>query len=500
LNRHTAWTRTLLASAAIASAVALAGCETDGTSPMISARALQPLSGEMIALLKQKNMPKESPVLVRIFKEEAEMEIWKQDTTGQYAMLKTYPICRWSGELGPKVKEGDRQAPEGFYNISPGQMNPNSNYYLSFNIGFPNAYDRANERTGAFLMVHGDCSSAGCYAMTDEQMGEIYALGRESLFGGQKSFQIQAYPFHMTALNLARHRNNPNMPFWRMIKEGNDHFELTRQEPKVDVCEKRYVFDAVTTSRFDPRGRCPAFQVPQEIATPVAQKQQRDDSEVAAFVARGTQTVAVKTGADGGMHPLFLAKLQSQDKFDNGGRIFSLAPTAHVPAMGNNVNPPRVPNETDTTTASVTMQASSEQAPAPQTRVASADAGQSGGSVFGSLFSSDNKRSGSIMSSWFGSRDSEPQAQPAPKPRTPEVKSAARSSPGAIRPTPAASSQIAQQQKRPAAASATASAPAPAPAPTATASAAPAPAPGLIAGAQPVISSNNFEGRWGGLH
>src|SRR5205807_8492331 len=152
-----------------------------------SARHLKPLSQRMLADLQSKDMPKESPVLVRLFKEESELEVWKQTSGGRFELLKTYPICRWSGELGPKVKEGDRQAPEGFYNISPGQMNPNSNYYLSFNLGFPNAFDRAHDRTGAFLMVHGDCSSRGCYAMTDEQMGEIYALGRESFLGGQKS-------------------------------------------------------------------------------------------------------------------------------------------------------------------------------------------------------------------------------------------------------------------------------------------------------------------------
>src|SRR5262252_7235203 len=278
LIRHTGWARTLLASAAIAAAVALAGCETDGgMSPTVAAKAMAPLSGDMMALLEQKNMPKESPILVRIFKEEAELEVWKQDTTGQYALLKTYPICRWSGELGPKIKQGDRQAPEGFYSIRPGQMNPNSAWYLSIDLGFPNAYDRANDRTGQFLMVHGDCSSAGCYAMTDEQMGEIYALGREAFLGGQKSFQIQAYPFHLTPLNLARHRNNPAMAFWRMIKIGNDHFEVSRQEPKVDVCGKQYVFDAEANGRFDPRGRCPAYHVPAELAAAVAEKEQRDD-------------------------------------------------------------------------------------------------------------------------------------------------------------------------------------------------------------------------------
>ena len=107
-------------------------------------------------------------------------------------------------------------------------MNPNSNYYLAINTGFPNAYDRANGRTGAFLMIHGDCSSAGCYAMTDEQVAEIYALARESFFGGQKSFQIQAYPFRMTPLNMAKHRNSPHLAFWKMLKQGYDHFEVTQ--------------------------------------------------------------------------------------------------------------------------------------------------------------------------------------------------------------------------------------------------------------------------------
>ena len=220
-----------LASVAIAAAIALAGCDTDGTT-QIPGRAMAPLSQDMKAEIVRKQMPDESPILVRIFKEEAELEVWKQDNTGRFALLKTYPICRWSGDLGPKVKEGDRQAPEGFYQITPGLMNPNSNYYLAFNLGFPNAYDRANDRTGAFLMVHGDCSSRGCYAMTDEQIGEIFALGRDSFQGGQKSFQVQAYPFRMTPLNMAKHRNSPHMAFWRMIKQGYDHFEVTRQEPQ----------------------------------------------------------------------------------------------------------------------------------------------------------------------------------------------------------------------------------------------------------------------------
>jgi hypothetical protein len=184
------------------------------------------------------------------------------------------------------VQQGDRQAPEGFYTIAPEQLNPHSQYYLAFDLGYPNAFDRAYGRTGGNLMVHGACASAGCYAMTDEQISEIYALARESFFGGQRSFQVQAYPFRMTPTNMAKHRDNPNMPFWEMLKEGNDHFEVTRQEPKVDVCEKRYVFDAelptntaVRQVSFNPIGTCPAYQVRRGSALPSLRNKGRTTSK-----------------------------------------------------------------------------------------------------------------------------------------------------------------------------------------------------------------------------
>src|SRR6478736_4369940 len=304
--------RGLMTSAALAAVVALAGCETDGLQ---YGRAMKELSAEMRAELAQKNMPLESPMLVRLFKQEAELEVWKQDAGGRYELLKTYPICRWSGELGPKVKEGDRQAPEGFYPITPAQMNPNSQFYLSFNMGYPNAYDRAWGRTGSQLMVHGDCSSRGCYAMTDDQISEIYALARESFFGGQRAFQVQALPFKMTPANMAKHRNNPNMPFWKMIKEGNDHFEVTKQEPKVDFCEKKYVFDAIKKPGatrdlvFDASAKCPDYGISDEIADAVREKQATDIAETARLIAKGTPVARINTGIDGGMHRVFAARV-----------------------------------------------------------------------------------------------------------------------------------------------------------------------------------------------
>src|SRR5258707_3087169 len=145
---------------------------------------------------------------MRVFKEEAELEVWKQDDSGRFALLRTYPICRWSGELGPKFKTGDRQAPEGFYPISPGLMNPDSSQYLAINTGFPNAYDRANGRTGAFLMIHGGCSSSGCYVMTDEQIAGIYALGRAAFFRCQKSVHLQAYSSGLAPVSIGPHRHS----------------------------------------------------------------------------------------------------------------------------------------------------------------------------------------------------------------------------------------------------------------------------------------------------
>ena len=298
------------AALAATCALALAGCIAEGaSSPTFGPKHLQPVPTQTVAQISAKGMDTNSPILLRIFKEEAELEIWKQARDGKYALLKTYPICRWSGELGPKIREGDRQAPEGFYAITPELMNPRSSYYLSFNLGYPNEFDRAHGRTGAHLMVHGDCSSRGCYAMTDEQIMEIYALSRDSFDGGQLAFQVQAFPFRMTAKNMARHRKNPHMAFWRMLKEGSDHFELTKQQPKVDVCEKRYIFNGHLldpSQLFDAKGKCPEYEIPESIAVAARSKKTSDDREMA-LLANLLPAAPIVTGNDGGTHQTFAA-------------------------------------------------------------------------------------------------------------------------------------------------------------------------------------------------
>src|SRR3979411_1082495 len=373
--------RALITSAALAAGVLLAGCDTDEISLASNAKANQPVPPKLIAEMTAKDMDLQSPMLVRLFKQEAELEVWKQDRSGRFALLKSYPICRWSGDLGPKVREGDRQAPEGFYSITPGQMNPQSAYYLSFNTGYPNAFDKALGRSGSQLMVHGDCSSRGCYAMTDEQIAEIYSLGRESFFGGQRAFQLQAYPFRMTPLNMAKHRNNPDMPVWKMFKEGYDHFEVTRQEPKVDFCEKKYVFDAAKApdAKRDPvfaaSAKCPAYVIPEEVADGWRAKQQQDQAETAKVIARGTPVARMNTGIDGGMNRVFAAKLpDGATGLSEGGDGQGLSLAALTRAPGTipaHVNPPRGPVSSPDEPLAASM-AAPAQAPAPPPRVASA--------------------------------------------------------------------------------------------------------------------------------
>lgn len=183
------------------------------------------------------------PVFVRIFKREFELEVWlKHD--GRFERFATYPICMWSGGLGPKERQGDRQAPEGFYTVDSAALNPNSKYHRSFNLGFPNAFDRAHDHTGSLLMVHGDCRSIGCYAMTDPVIDEIWALITAALEGGQKRFQVQVFPFRMTDANLAWHARAHEAPFWQQLRQGHDLFTQTKLPPEVSVCGDHYAFRA----------------------------------------------------------------------------------------------------------------------------------------------------------------------------------------------------------------------------------------------------------------
>ncbi|QFY61514.1 murein L,D-transpeptidase [Rhizobium grahamii] len=259
-------------------ALALAGCNDalESTTQIdlskVKNKVEEPLPSRILSEMAAKNMDRNSPIMIRIFKEEGALEIWKAKTDNRFDKIADYKICAWSGRLGPKVKQGDRQAPEGFYNLSRANLNPNSKYYLAINTGFPNRYDAVNGRTGTDLMIHGACSSSGCYSMTDEQVLQIYAFARDAFKGGQTSVQLQAFPFRMTAENMVKHRLNQNIEFWNMLKVGYDNFEVTKRPPDVNVCEKKYVFNQQTADGggFNPAGKCPAMSTPPALTAALA--------------------------------------------------------------------------------------------------------------------------------------------------------------------------------------------------------------------------------------
>lgn len=207
-----------------------------------SRKAIARVAPSLRAQLAEQGLEYGAPVFMRIFKETAELELWvKKDS--QFVLFKSYDICYFSGKLGPKRQVGDLQSPEGFYAVGPRQMNPASSFHLSFNLGYPNAYDRAHARTGSALMVHGDCVSIGCYAMTNEKIEEIYALADAALRNGQPFFRVHAFPFRMSDDRLEREKESPWYDFWSNLKTGYDFFERRKIPPNVEVTERQYVFE-----------------------------------------------------------------------------------------------------------------------------------------------------------------------------------------------------------------------------------------------------------------
>jgi murein L,D-transpeptidase YafK len=300
-SRVTVWGRAAIVAASVAMSSGPARAEND--------KATAPIPASTLALMAAKNTSPSAPVLIRTYKKEAELEVWKLAKDGRYVHIKTFPICRWSGQLGPKQTQGDRQAPEGFYSVTRRQMNPNSHYYLSFDTGFPNAYDKAHGASGAYLMVHGTCSSAGCYAMTDKQIGEIFAIAREAFAGGQQAFQFQAFPFRMSAQNIAKYRTDKNIDFWRQLKEGSDRFEATGEEPLVSVVAGRYAFAASRDPAKEAAAK--AFHVQQE-------------ARIASLIGDGSAAIRT-TYSDGGQHPAFAALLKQGANLGDVSRPEALA-------------------------------------------------------------------------------------------------------------------------------------------------------------------------------
>jgi hypothetical protein len=354
--------------------------------------------------------------------------------------------------------------------------------------------------------------------MTDEQIQEIYALARDSFFGGQKAFQLEAFPFRMTAMNMAKHRNNPNFAFWKMLKEGYDSFEATRQEPKVAVCDKHYVFDAAAPENstrplnFSPRGKCPVYRLDPTVADAVLEHRRQEQVQMANYIARDIAVVPFRVG-DGGMNPVFEAKLTSPNIFDNNGRIYQLASNsqissgAQVPgALPRTPNPPaaaaqRAPASRPVVVASVPMPE-----PAPQAKEGEAPPEQpkSITGLLGKMFGGSKAETQPI-------EPVESQAVALRGSKTEMAAKLKRTAPVRTASAPTKPHESAPAKPKAVATEAPATAPAPAvqqardtkpPAPdmrTAYSSPPPAGKSGLLQGAQPVVPAGSFESRWTAL-
>jgi murein L,D-transpeptidase YafK len=212
------------------------------SSSPLSKRVAKKLHPVLTKELEEKGLKFGSPVFIRIFKFSYELEVWVKDNQ-KYKLFKSYDICYFSGKLGPKLKRGDLQSPEGFYFVKPNKLNPYSQFHLSFDISYPNTYDKAHRRTGGLIMIHGDCVSIGCYAMTDKYIEEIYTLAQAALKNGQPFFRVHIFPFRMTEQNMLKYKASKWIDFWKNLKQGYDYFEKKKIPPNVTVKNRKYVFE-----------------------------------------------------------------------------------------------------------------------------------------------------------------------------------------------------------------------------------------------------------------
>lgn len=258
------------------------------------AAAEKPLPVETQSHLQAVKVPASAPVYFRIFKEESEFEVWKARADGRYINIKTFPICKWSGALGPKQSAGDQMAPEGFYSFGPDGLRPNSKFHLALNIGYPNALDRALSRNGDFIMVHGDCKSVGCFAMTDGYIEEIYAFARDAFQSGESAVPVHIFPFRMTHANMKRHEGHAAWPSWVPLQEAYNDFARSNEPPRIGACGKRYVVNPIVPLSGNPAATCPALVG--KLVSPLSPLKAKKLAKVnVPIVAEGTKT---RTAAD----------------------------------------------------------------------------------------------------------------------------------------------------------------------------------------------------------
>jgi hypothetical protein len=299
---------------------------------------------------------------------------------------------------------------------------------------------------------------------------------------------------------MAKHRSNPNMPFWKMIKEGYDHFEVTKQEPKVDFCEKKYVFNAIRDPNaksdpvFNASAKCPAYAIPEEVADAVREKQQQEQAETNKLISRGTPVARMNTGIDGGMNKVFAAKIpEGSTGLSEGAEGSTLQMLAMSKAPGTipgTVNPPK-PTLSVAATAQPEEPVVAVPAQAGNTRVAAAAPAEK--SEGGGFFSNLARKMGVGTADTTATASPTAAAQAAPaKPKAAEAKPA---------PQPQApKSVVAVKPAEPKPAEPKVAASRPPLKPSVSDSAAGTGSKDTqMAGAAPVVQSNSFDSRFGAM-
>ncbi len=192
---------------------------------------------------RQQGFTTGAPVFIRIFKESSTLEVWMQKGS-RFALFDSYKICKWSGKLGPKLQEGDRQSPEGMYSIEANDLRVNARWHRAMGVNFPNAHDRTNSRGGSGILIHGKCSSTGCFALTDPHVEEVYDLVDAALAGGQPRVLVHIFPFALTRDNLAKKADHPASDFWQELRPAFAAFERDRLPPQAELCGEQYGFSS----------------------------------------------------------------------------------------------------------------------------------------------------------------------------------------------------------------------------------------------------------------
>jgi murein L,D-transpeptidase YafK len=215
----------------------------DDPAPAVQPVETDNASSALEADLEENGFRLGAPAFIRVLKADSSLEVWMLKGA-RFQLYRSYSICKWSGVLGPKLYEGDRQSPEGVYFITGGDLIVNARWHRAMNVGFPNPRDRALGLTGSGILIHGKCSSVGCFALTDDVVEDVYDIVQAALQAGQPRVPVHIFPFELTREKLAGVAGDEWSDFWKELKRGHDLFLRDGLPPRTYVCNGRYAFQS----------------------------------------------------------------------------------------------------------------------------------------------------------------------------------------------------------------------------------------------------------------